>query len=200
MERLIVWHRWCPPPEPSLEAVAQASLWRIQARERLTALGGEVIAELGGAIVVALQREQLTAALETCLALSHEVEQEENLEVGSVAHALTLGPVERTNLHSPLVGDCLDRAQALASYAAAGDVVLDQEAQTTHLLELPVRGRAARGHQPQRRAGRSQLSTPGALCGCHRPALAPHPARHVTACSSSRSVGFRRVRGGSGSS
>jgi len=131
MERLIVWHRWCPPPESSPEAVAQASLWRIQARERLTALGGEMVAELGGTVVAALPREQLTAALETCLALSLEAEQEENLEVGSVAHALTLGPVERTNLHSPLVGDCLDRAQALASYAARGDVVLDQEAQAT---------------------------------------------------------------------
>lgn len=131
MERLIVWHRWCPPPESSPEAVAQASLWRIQARERLTGLGGEIVAELGGTIVAALPREQLTTALETCLSLSHEVEQEENLEVGSVAHALTLGAVERTNIQSPLVGDCLDRAQALASYAAAGDVVLDQEAQAT---------------------------------------------------------------------
>lgn len=130
MERLIVWHRWCPPPEASPEAVAQANLWRIQARGRLTALGGEIAAELGGTIVCALPSETLTAALEACLALSREVEQEENLEVGSVAYAVTLGSVERTHTQGPLVGDALDRAQALAAYADAGDVVLDQDAQS----------------------------------------------------------------------
>lgn len=96
----------------------------------MTALGGEIAAELGGTIVCALPSETLTAALEACLALSREVEQEENLEVGSVAYAVTLGGVERAHAQGPLVGDALDRAQALAAYADAGDVVLDQDAQS----------------------------------------------------------------------
>ncbi|HEX6244840.1 MAG TPA: hypothetical protein VFZ61_28165, partial [Polyangiales bacterium] len=130
MERLIVWHRWCPPLEPSPEAVAQANLWRIQARGRMATLGGDVVTELGGTIVCSLPSDALSAAIEACLVLSREVEQEENLEVGSVAYALTLGSVERAQAHSPLVGDALDRAQALAAHADAGDVVLDQDAQS----------------------------------------------------------------------
>jgi hypothetical protein len=130
MERLIVWHRWCPPPEPSPEAAAQASLWRIQARERLSGLSAEVVAELGGTIVAALPCDKLAAVLEACLSLSREIEQEEDLTVGSVAHAITMGTLDRSHAQSPLVGDALDRAQALASYAAAGDVVLDQRARS----------------------------------------------------------------------
>jgi tetratricopeptide (TPR) repeat protein len=130
MERLIVWHRWCPPPEPSPEAAAQASLWRIQARERLLGLGAELVAELGGTLVAALLREQLAAAIEACLSLSREVEQEEDLEVGSVAHAITMGALDRPHAQSPLVGDALDRAQALANFASAGDVVLDERARS----------------------------------------------------------------------
>lgn len=130
MERLIVWHRWCPPPEATPEAVAQANLWRIQARERMAALGGESIAELGGTLVSALPAEALVGALEACLAASREAEMEEHLEVGSVAQALTLGRLERALSQGPLVGDALDRAQALAGHAAAGDIVLDQAAQS----------------------------------------------------------------------
>jgi tetratricopeptide (TPR) repeat protein len=128
MERLIVWHRWCPPPEPSPEAAAQANLWRIQARERLSGLGAEIVAELGGTIVAALAPEAVEPVLEACLSLSREVEEEEGLEVGSVAYAITTGPLDRSHAQGPLVGDALDRAQALASYAAAGDVVMDQRA------------------------------------------------------------------------
>jgi hypothetical protein len=130
MERLIVWQRWCPPPEPSPEAVAQANLWRIQARERMTGLGAEVVSELGGTIVSSCPTEDLGAVIEACLSLARAVEQEEDLEVGSVAQAITLGSVERTHPQGPWVGDALDRAQALANYADAGDVVLDQGTQT----------------------------------------------------------------------
>jgi hypothetical protein len=130
MERLIVWQRWCPPPEPSPEAVAQANLWRIQARGRMTGLGADVISELGGTIVSSCSPDDLSTVIEACLSLARDVEQEEDLEVGSVAQAITLGSVERAHPQGPWVGDALDRAQALANYGDAGDVVLDQATQT----------------------------------------------------------------------
>ncbi len=130
MERLIVWQRWCPPPEPSPEAVAQANLWRIQARERMTGLGAELVSELGGTIVSSCAPDELGAVIEACLSLARDVEQDEDLEVGSVAQAVTLGSLERAHPQGPWVGDAIDRAQALANYADAGDVVLDQAAQT----------------------------------------------------------------------
>src|SRR5690349_18917833 len=105
MERLIVWHRWCPPPEASPEAAAQASLWRIQARERLLGLGGELVAEMGGTLVAALPREQLGPAIEACLWIAREVEDEEGGEVGSIACAITMGALDRPHAQSPLVGD-----------------------------------------------------------------------------------------------
>jgi hypothetical protein len=128
MERLIVWHRWCPPPEPTPEAVAQAAIWRIGARSRFTRENGEVVTELGGSAVFLLDPADAVRAVELCLSIQDEVEAEGS-EFGHVAHALAVGMIERTHAQGAYVGDALDRAQALANRARPSEVVLDPTAQ-----------------------------------------------------------------------
>jgi hypothetical protein len=167
MERLIVWHRWCPPAEPSPEAVAQAALWRINARSRFVRDGGEVLIELGGSVAVALDPADTIQAVELCLAVAEET-QSDGPEYGAVSHALAVGGIERTNAQGTYVGDALDRAQALANKARPGEVVLDGAAQSaaaaTFLFSRTVSaGPAVQGEvidraYPRRRDCRSALS------------------------------------------
>jgi hypothetical protein len=128
MERLIVWHRWCPPPEPTPEAVAQAAIWRIGARSRFVREGAELIAEVGGSAVFGLDAADTVRAVELCLSIHDEVEKEGG-EFGQVAHGLAMGMVERTHAQGAFVGDALDRAQALANRARPTEIVLDPTAQ-----------------------------------------------------------------------
>ena len=128
MERLIVWHRWCPPPEPTPEAVAQAAIWRIGARSRFVREGAELVTELGGSAVFALDPADTVRAVELCLAIHDEVETEGG-EFGQVAHGLAMGVVERPHAQGAYVGDALDRAQALANRARPTEIVLDPSAQ-----------------------------------------------------------------------
>jgi hypothetical protein len=128
MERLIVWHRWCPPPEPTPEAVAQAAIWRIGARGRFLREGAELIAEVGGSAVFSLDPADTVRAVELCLSINDEVEKE-GAEYGQVTHALAVGVLERPHAQGAHVGDALDRAQALANRARPSEIVLDPAAQ-----------------------------------------------------------------------
>src|SRR3954471_9164209 len=103
MERLIVWQRWLPPAESSPEAVAQAALWRIASRERFVRDGGEVVAELGGTGVFALDPRQVVKTVEACLALVTDFEPDSQ-DAGSVSFAVTMGPLQRI-AQGPLQGD-----------------------------------------------------------------------------------------------
>ncbi|MFT3921333.1 MAG: hypothetical protein QM778_02235 [Myxococcales bacterium] len=158
MERLIVWQRWLPPAESSPEAIAQAALWRIAGRDRFVRDGAEVVVELGGTVVFALDSRQVARSVENCLALVAEFEPDAQ-ESGSVSFALTMGVVERP-AQGPLVGDALDRAQALASVAEPFEIILDaavQAAASTVFLFgrrveglKGIRGEAIDRHYPRR--------------------------------------------------
>lgn len=154
MERLIVWQRWLPPAESSPEAVAQAALWRIASRERFVRDGGELVVELGGTAVFALDPRQVVKSIEGCLALVSEFEPNSR-DSGSISFALTMGPLERT-AEGPLQGDALDRAQALASVAEPFEIILDASVQasasTVFLFGRQVEGlKGIRGEAIDRR-------------------------------------------------
>src|SRR5690349_3191731 len=106
MERLIVWHRWCPPPEPTPEAVAQAAICPRAAGSRFTRERGEGVTELGGSPVFLQDPADTVRAVELCLAIQDEVEAEGS-EFGHVAHALAVGMIERTHAQGAYVGDAL---------------------------------------------------------------------------------------------
>jgi len=128
MERLIVWHRWCPPLDVTPEAVAQANLWRLSAREAFAQLGADPLSELSGTVVFSLPPGDLPRAVQLCFALSVSAERQD-ASAGHVAFALTLGQLDRVGVSGAFLGDVLDRAQLLVAAATAGDVVLDDTAQ-----------------------------------------------------------------------
>lgn len=129
MERLIVWHRWFPPAESSAEAIAQAALWRIASRERFVREDAEILLELGGSAVFALDPKHVNRSIESCLSLIQDFEPDA-IESGSVSFALTLGNLERSP-QGTLLGDALDRGQALANMAEPFEIVLDAGAQAS---------------------------------------------------------------------
>ncbi len=183
MERLIVWQRWLPPAESSPEAVAQAALWRIAARERFTREGGELVIELGGCAVFALHPHQIVKAIETCLLLVADFEPDSQ-DSGSVSFALTMGVVERV-ANGPLLGDALDRAQVLASLGGPFEIVLDASVQagasTVFLFGRQVEGpRGTRGEAIDRRYPR-RADCGRALLHLSKPRLSSHAQNQLGA-------------------
>lgn len=127
MERVIVWHRWSPVVESSREAVALGAQWRCAARERFEQADAELLLELGGTAVFALEIGQLARAIELCLSGIREVEREES-SAGGIACGIAIGALTRTSEQGGYVGDALDRAQALANVAEAHELLLDPAA------------------------------------------------------------------------
>jgi tetratricopeptide (TPR) repeat protein len=128
MERVIVWHRWSPPAEPSREAMAFALGWRDLSRERFLGADGELLVELGGSAVFALPANKLARAIDLCLSAVRDVEREET-NAGGLSFGLAIGNVGRVPAEDgSWVGDALDRAQALANAAGAHEVLLDANA------------------------------------------------------------------------
>lgn len=122
MERVIVWHRWSVPPEPSPEAIGAATAWRDAARDRFAQTGAEVLFELGGSIAFALDVAHVVQAVELCMSALRDAKQDE--AAGGVACGITLGFIARSGA-ATYVGDALDRAQVLANAAAAQEIMLD---------------------------------------------------------------------------
>jgi tetratricopeptide (TPR) repeat protein len=185
MERLIVWHRWCPPLDVTAEAVAQANMWRLSAREAFAQLGADPLSELSGTVVFSLPPGDLPRAVQLCFALSVSAERED-ASAGHVAFALTLGQLDRVGVSGAFIGDVLDRAQLLVAAAGAGDVVLDDTAQgrllSSHLFARELQ--AANGApgfvldrgQPYRDRCRDSIAHLGrpilpAVCGVQLEAL-----------------------------
>lgn len=123
MERVIVWHRWSAPPEPSPEAIAAATSWRNAARDRFAQSGAELLFELGGSVAFALDVAHVVRAVELCMSALRDAKQDES--AGGVACGITLGSIARSSATSAYVGDALDRAQVLANAAAAQEIMLD---------------------------------------------------------------------------
>ncbi len=142
MERLIVWHRWQPPAESSPEVLAYARNAQERCKERLTREGAEVLATLGCTLVCEIDPTAIVGVVETCLALLADFERREAVEVGSLSIALTIGAQlqgvrelqgerERPRDKTALCSDAIDRAQALANQASAGELVLDGAARAS---------------------------------------------------------------------
>jgi hypothetical protein len=165
-ERLIVWHRWLPPPESAPEALRHAAAFRERVKERLAAEHAEVLSELGGTIVCALDPAFAVAAVDACMELLSAFGADSDADLGATSHAITIGTL--TTLGNGIVsGDALDRAQALANKARPGELVLDEAAQTAvattflfarEIVAGPgVRGEALDRSAPRRRDCRRGL-------------------------------------------
>ncbi len=129
MERVIVWHRWSPPAEPSREAIAFALGWRDLSRERFLAAEGELLVELGGSAVFALPVSKLSRAIDLCLSSLREAEREES-NAGGLSFGLAIGNIAGLpGADGSWVGDALDRAQAMANAAGPNEVLVDANAQ-----------------------------------------------------------------------
>lgn len=129
MERVIVWQRWSPPSDTSRDAVAFAARLRIAARERFVQAEAEVVAEIGATAVFALDVKQLSRAIELCMSALRESEREEQAGMGSIACGIALGKIRREEGTGVVLGEVLDRAQALANQAGSHELLLDATAQ-----------------------------------------------------------------------
>jgi hypothetical protein len=127
MERVIVWHRWSCAPESSRDAVALGAQWRVASRLRFLKVDAEVLLEIGGTAVFALEPSQLARAIELCLMAIRDAEREE--VSGGIACGIAIGSVELTPAPGGWLGDAIDRAQALANVAEAHELLLDPRAQ-----------------------------------------------------------------------
>jgi hypothetical protein len=129
MERVIVWHRWSPPAEPSREAMAFALGWRDVSRERFLAADAESLVELGGSAVFSLPVTKLARAIDLCLSAVRDAEREES-NAGGLSFGIAIGHIDRVPAgDGSWVGDALDRAQGLANAAGAHEVLIDASAQ-----------------------------------------------------------------------
>jgi hypothetical protein len=180
MERLIVWHRWLPPPEYAPEAAVSALGVAKRAEERLLSDGGEVLARIGGTLVVALEAALAIQATEACLALQEEFERQRDADAGAIAHAITIGHVWEDEATRTWLGDAIDRAQALANRARAGEIVLDEAAQVGAAaaflfarevaVSAAIRGEALDRKTPRRkdcRRGLRHLQPPALPASAH---------------------------------
>lgn len=196
MERLIVWHRWLPPPEYAPDAAARALGLVKRAEERLLAEGGQVLARIGGTLVVALEAALAVHATEACLALQESFDRSRDADAGAIAYAITIGQLLQDEGTQTWVGDALDRAQALANRARGGEIVLDEAAQVGAAaaflfarevsVSASIRGEALDRKTPRRkdcRRGLRHLHPPGLPASAQVQfqalrQLAQNPGRH----------------------
>lgn len=135
MERLIVWHRWLPPAESGPEVLLRAREAQERCRSRLAKEGAKVLATLGGTVVCEVDPAYTAAVIEGCLELLTTFEKLEG-DLGCLSIALAIGAVSHAQARTEAAessephgtSDVLDRAQALANQAQAGELVLDREA------------------------------------------------------------------------
>ncbi len=135
MERLIVWHRWLPPAESGPDALLRAREAQERCRRKLESEGARVLATLGGTVVCEVDPAYIAPVVEGCLELLTTFEKLEG-DVGSLSIALSIGTMTDESARSEIGqaaepqtdSDVLDRAQALANQAQAGELVLDREA------------------------------------------------------------------------
>jgi hypothetical protein len=179
-ERVVVWQRLVPTSEVT-EARYQESVQRARTRAELS--GAELIAMLGGTLVLSFDGIELEDAVELART---EVEELQSLAEGLSVHiAIALGDLEA--LDDPARGRsyrgvALDRAQVLANRARDSEIVLDeaavQRAEARYLFarELAVsgtRGQALDPTHPDKRVCRSALAelNPAPLAASAAPTL-----------------------------
>lgn len=168
MERLVVWHRVVPPTREVADDLTAVDAWAQRVTHRMRAAGGTVLAAIGASVAVGFDPPDLADALDLCLTLLDEAEQEELPPGGpKVAFGAAMGAVSEREGVS--VGAAIDRAQLLANRARPGELVLDaesREAASTVFLFSRVVGAGAqalkgtaldRGH-PRRAECRSAIT------------------------------------------
>lgn len=125
-ERVVVWQRFVLLPDAP-EALLIEALQRALARAEAT--GASVLATLGGTVVLGFSNVELEDAVELARTEADELlDRPDGLRIHV---AIALGEIEEQ--HEPkrgqnLYGPALDRAQALANRARAGEIVLDEPA------------------------------------------------------------------------
>jgi len=172
MERLIVWHRWLPPPESGPEALAHAESARARCHDLLSREGARTLASIGGTLVCSLDPAYIDAVIEACLSLLTTFGQGATPEAGSLSIAIAVGALPGSEGAS-LISDAVDRAQALANRAHPGELVLDAAAHASTAatflfareltVSSGVAGEVVDRAFPRRgecRAGLAQLSPP----------------------------------------
>ncbi|MCB9597773.1 MAG: hypothetical protein H6719_33960 [Sandaracinaceae bacterium] len=119
---LVLWHRWLPRRAGEQREPVEVASWRRMVAARLAVGGGEVVAQIGAAVVVTFDAAECVDALEIALDLLDEAEN----EGVDVAIGAAVGFVH-DHEDGPL-GAAFERAQQLANRARAGELVLDARA------------------------------------------------------------------------
>lgn len=127
MQRLVLWHRWTPPADSDADPTELVNGWRRRVEGRLANESADILAKLGGTIVCSFDPAFAVPVVDACLELLTEHESVHK-EGSSIALALTVGDVRRPADSNTIVGEAIDRAQALANRARGGELVLDPEA------------------------------------------------------------------------
>lgn len=125
MERLVLWHRWVPPPDAGAALDDPVSRWRATARRELLEVGGELIGEIGASAAFAFASPDPRRVIETVLTLVEEAERSDPRI--DVAFGGSWGRVSGAGRHGR-AGAAVDRAQLLAHRAGPGELVLDDGA------------------------------------------------------------------------
>nr|MDQ3036811.1 hypothetical protein [Myxococcota bacterium] len=118
MEKLILWHRLAARAREDASEPGVILGWARTVRVRLSAAGGDILAQISGTVVAAFDATDATDVLEVALDLLDSAEQE---GIG-IATGIALGMVEGG------AGRAVEIAELLATRAQPGEIVLDPAA------------------------------------------------------------------------
>lgn len=150
-ERLILWHRLVRLSDENGAEPATVAEWVRTMRSRITAAGGELLAQVSGTVVAEFDASESADVVDTARILVRQAEA-----MGLLASiGIALGIVEHG------IGTPIETAQLLASRAQPGEIVLDTSASERlagqFLFGRPVstgvggpRGTALDQNRPQR--------------------------------------------------
>jgi len=157
----VLWQR--AAPNAVSEEVAEA--WGTAVAARLQVAGGDLVAQVGTNVVASFDPAELADVIDLALALLADARSEATgLEV---ACGLALGELGRSAESAAHTGTAIDRALLVASFAPAGQLVLDEAAHAraedgylfTHGLRAgPLLGFVLDQGMPRRRECRRALA------------------------------------------
>ncbi len=114
-EKLILWHRLVSRSRQDISEPGVIVGWARTVRARLTAAGGDVLAQISGTVVATFDASEAADIIENALELLDAAEQERM----AIAIGIALGPIEEG------AGRAIESAELLASRAQAGELVCD---------------------------------------------------------------------------
>ncbi len=177
MERLVLWHRALPRSQRGTTDAPAPVDWTREVARRFEAVGGECLAIVGSAVVMAFEPSRYAQALDLALELLTEADTNAKISaVPVISFGVDLGEVIRiddpgSGLLVP-AGAVLDRAQVLANRARPGEVVLGADAQDlaskrylfSRMVSAAagaVQGQAIDRSQPRRNSARLAIADLG---------------------------------------